>query len=185
MKPKYLSILIVAAFTYATVLFNTHNSTVRASSEHRLAETASDEASNGATLTGRVTLAGQAPKNHSINMAADSVCSKSHSGAAMSEEVVTGADNAVANVLVYVSDGVSGRTSEAPNHPAVIEQKGCQYRPHVIAVEAGQKLLVENSDPTTHNIHQCPTTIVNGISRKRRERLPWKQPLGEKKSRSR
>src|SRR6516225_8107884 len=101
--------------------------------------TASDEASNGATLTGRVTLAGQAPKNHSINMAADSVCSKSHSGAAMSEEVVTGADNAVANVLVYVSDGVSGRTSEAPNHPAVIEQKGCQYRPHVIAVEAGQK----------------------------------------------
>jgi len=37
MKPKYLSILIVAAFTYATVLFNTHNSTVRGSSEHRLA----------------------------------------------------------------------------------------------------------------------------------------------------
>jgi plastocyanin len=74
----------------------------------------------------------------------------------MSEEVVTGADNAVANVLVYVSEGLAGRTFDAPKQPVTIEQKGCQYRPHVVALEAGQKLLVENSDPTTHNIHPLP-----------------------------
>jgi plastocyanin len=90
-------------------------------------------------------------------MAADPVCSKSHPGAAMSEEVVTGPDNTVANVLVYVSEGLPGRTFEAPKESAVIQQKGCQYHPHVAAVETGQKLMVENSDPTTHNIHPVPS----------------------------
>jgi len=90
-------------------------------------------------------------------MAADPICSKSHPGPATSEEVVTGPDNSVANVLVYVADGLAGRTFDAPKEPAVIEQKGCQYRPHVVALEVGQKLLVENSDPTTHNIHPLPS----------------------------
>jgi plastocyanin len=89
-------------------------------------------------------------------MATDPVCSQTHAGPATSEDVVTGPDNGVANVLVYVSEGLAGRTFEAPKQAAVIEQKGCQYRPHVIAVEVGQKLLVENSDPTAHNIHPLP-----------------------------
>jgi hypothetical protein len=37
-----------------------------------------------------------------------------------------------------------------------LEQKGCQYKPHVIAVRGGQELKVVNSDPTTHNIHPSP-----------------------------
>ncbi len=157
MKRKDLSILIAGALTYTAVLLNSRHSTVRASDERRVSGTASDDVSNGAAVTGKVTFTGQAPKNHAINMAADPVCSKSHPGAAMSEEVVTGPENVVANVLVYVSEGLPGRTFEATKQPAIIQQKGCQYHPHVVAVEAGQKLLVENGDPTTHNIHPVPS----------------------------
>jgi hypothetical protein len=38
----------------------------------------------------------------------------------------------------------------------VLEQKGCQYKPHVLALQANQKLDVVNSDETTHNIHPSP-----------------------------
>ena len=38
----------------------------------------------------------------------------------------------------------------------MIEQKGCQYRPHVLALQTNQKLDVVNDDATTHNIHPTP-----------------------------
>lgn len=157
MKPKCQNIVIAAVLIYFAIPYKKQASTVHASDEDRSSRAASGDVSTETKLVGRVTLAGQAPRNHAINMATDPVCSKSHPGAATSEEVVTGPDNAVANVLVYVSEGLAGRTFDAPKEPAVIEQKGCQYRPHVIAVEVGQKLLVENSDPTTHNIHPLPS----------------------------
>ena len=38
----------------------------------------------------------------------------------------------------------------------MLEQKGCTYRPHVVALQANQKLDVVNADTTTHNIHPMP-----------------------------
>jgi hypothetical protein len=38
----------------------------------------------------------------------------------------------------------------------VIDQAGCQYVPHVVAVQVNQPIEVKNSDPTTHNIHPTP-----------------------------
>ena len=157
MKRKYLCMLIAVTLIHLAAPYGNPKSTARASDEYRSTPGVAAEGSAETNLTGKVSLAGPAPKNHPINMATDPVCSKAHAGPATSEEVVIGPDNAVANVLVYISEGLAGRTFDAPKQPAVIEQKGCQYRPHVIAVEVGQKLLVENSDPTAHNIHPLPT----------------------------
>ncbi len=157
MNQKYLNILLAAVLIHSVMPYGKQESTARASDEYPPTRAVSTDVSTETKLVGRVTLAGQAPQNHAINMAADPICSKSHPGPATSEEVVTGPDNSVANVLVYVADGLAGRTFDAPKEPAVIEQKGCQYRPHVVALEVGQKLLVENSDPTTHNIHPLPS----------------------------
>jgi plastocyanin len=60
------------------------------------------------------------------------------------------------NVIVFVSEGLGDRTFEEPSRPAVIDQKGCLYQPHVLAVRANQKLEVVNDDPTSHNIHPQP-----------------------------
>src|SRR6185503_3810709 len=36
--------------------------------------------------------------------------------------------------------------------PPVLDQLGCRYAPHVLALRAGGTLLVSNSDPLTHSV---------------------------------
>ncbi len=111
---------------------------------------------SAASLKGTVKFEGTAPKASPINMSADPLCAKSHTTPATTEDVVVGANGGLANVVVYVSDGLGSQTFQPSPQPATLEQKGCQYRPHVLALQANQKLQVVNSDETTHNIHPNP-----------------------------
>jgi plastocyanin len=109
-----------------------------------------------ASLTGVVKFNGTAPKPARIDMSADPNCAKAHPTPATTEDVVVGDNGGLANVVIYVSDGLTSHTFQPPQQPAVFEQKGCQYKPHVLAMQANQKLDVVNSDETTHNIHPNP-----------------------------
>jgi len=109
-----------------------------------------------ASLTGVVKFNGTAPKPARIDMSADPTCAKAHPTPAATEDIVVGDDGGLANVVIYVSDGLTSHTFQPPQQPAVFEQKGCQYKPHVLAMQANQKLDVVNSDETTHNIHPNP-----------------------------
>lgn len=60
------------------------------------------------------------------------------------------------NVMVYVKEGLGDKKFDPPSDPFVLDQVGCQYKPHVITIMEGQKLRVRNSDPTNHNIHFLP-----------------------------
>lgn len=108
------------------------------------------------SVTGVVKFEGTPPKATRIDMSQDPICANAHSTPLMTEDVVVGANGGLANVVVYVSDGLAGKTFEPPQQPAMLEQKGCQYKPHVLALQARQKLDVVNSDETTHNIHPTP-----------------------------
>jgi hypothetical protein len=55
-------------------------------------------------------------------------------------------------VSVQFPDGLAPPAAPAPS-PAMLDQKGCQYRPHVLAVRVGQPIVVSNSDGFLHNIH--------------------------------
>jgi len=107
-------------------------------------------------LTGTVKLDGPPPKGKPINMAKEPICMKAHPTPALTEEVVVGANGMLQNVIVYVSEGLPNSNFSPPSEPAKIEQKGCLYHPHVIAVQANQKLQVVNNDSTSHNIHPLP-----------------------------
>jgi len=114
-----------------------------------------DEA-NAATVTGKVSFTGDKPKVATIDMSANPACARAHSGApAKSEEVVVNDNGTLKNVLVYVK-GVPDRQYPTPSSAVTLDQKGCQYGPHVIAVMAGQNIEVKNDDPTNHNIHPLP-----------------------------
>ena len=108
------------------------------------------------SLRGTVKFQGTVPAAKPINMAADPNCAKQHSSPVLSQEIVADAKGDLQNVVVFVSEGLGNRTFEPPSQPAVIEQKGCMYAPHVLAVRASQQLEVVNSDPTLHNIHPLP-----------------------------
>ena len=113
-------------------------------------------AGTSVSVKGTVKFEGTAPKLARIDMSQDPLCTKAHPTPATTEEVVVGTTGGLANVVVYVSDGLTSHDFQPPQQPAVLEQKGCQYKPHVLALEANQKLDVVNSDETTHNIHPSP-----------------------------
>ena len=112
-------------------------------------ETAARMAGSGG-IAGSVAYANGDPDTV-IGMDADPVCAAMHNGDVHTETVVADAGN-LANVFVYVKEGLSGSYS-APAEKAVLDQKGCQYRPHVSGIMVGQTLLIRNSDPTLHNVH--------------------------------
>ena len=104
-----------------------------------------------ATVNGTVKFDGTAPKPAKIDMSQDPACKGSNTSESL---VVDNGD--VANVFVYVKDGLGDRTFDVPKDPVTINQQGCQYHPHVLGVMAGQPVKIENSDETTHNIHPTP-----------------------------
>src|ERR1017187_1190100 len=104
-----------------------------------------------ATINGTVKFDGTAPKASKIDMSQDPGCK----GANEAENVVvTGGD--LANVFVYVKDGLGNRTFVAPKDPVVLEQQGCRYHPRALGVMAGQAVQIKNADPTTHDMHPPP-----------------------------
>jgi hypothetical protein len=117
----------------------------------------SPDKAGGPALTGRVILKRAAPKRKVINMGKDPACVKFHKGEAVyDEELIVADDGGVKNVFVYVRRGVPKRDYPLPSEPASLDQKGCMYRPRVQGVRVGQKLLVANSDPVTHNVRSFP-----------------------------
>lgn len=114
----------------------------------------------GAAVTGQVggtvKLDGPVPHQKPIDMSKDPACAQTRGGApASGENVVVGANGGLANVVVYISQGLSGEIPVA-SKPVTFEQKGCQYVPHVVAVNPGQHLTILNDDKTMHNIHPDP-----------------------------
>ncbi len=104
-----------------------------------------------ATVSGTVKFDGAAPKSAKIDMSQDANCQ----GANTAENIVV-SDGHLANVFVYVKEGLGNRTFDVPKEEITLIQSGCRYRPHVLGVMAGQTIKIVNGDPTTHNIHPTP-----------------------------
>ncbi len=113
----------------------------------------SASAASAGQITGFVKLDGTAPHQRGIDMSKDPTCAAAHKDKpATWENVVVGGNGGLANVVVYVSQGLTG--NEAPSsRPAKLEQRGCQYFPHVVAVDVRQQLKIVNADQALHNIH--------------------------------
>lgn len=109
------------------------------------------------SIAGTISFAGGAPAKKGISMDADPVCASSNPDPHAEDIVVNG--DKLANVFVYVKDGTvggknfSGYQFPAPPQPVTLDQKGCQYTPHVIGVQVNQTFNVTNSDPTAHNVN--------------------------------
>jgi len=116
-----------------------------------------DEA-NGATVTGKVAYDGAKPSPKTIDMSANAVCMRAHASAPQkSEELVVNDNNTVKYAFVWVKSGLPDKQWATPATPVTLDQNTCIYKPHMIAIQAGQNIEVKNSDPTNHNIHPMPT----------------------------
>ena len=112
-------------------------------------------ATGTASVSGKISFEGTAPPAEKIKLAADPKCVALHPQG-LERQPIRVKGGGLADVFVYVKSGVGG-TYPAPTTPVVLDQNGCNYIPHIVALQAGQPLKIRNSDDTLHNIHPRPT----------------------------
>ena len=116
------------------------------------------DAGTAGTISGKVAFEGQPPQNPTIPMESDPVCAAAHKDGAGSQTYMV-KDGGLDNVFVYIKDGLGNKYAfDAPTQPVTIDQKGCEYVPHVLGVRVGQPLEILNSDNTMHNVHGMAQT---------------------------
>ena len=111
-------------------------------------------------ITGTVSLKGTPPKEKDITpLKDDPNCGKLHTDMPTTHFYVVNASGKLADVVLFLKDAKgSGGATPAP---VALDQKGCEYTPQILAVQTGQKIVVKNSDPVMHNVHDLPTVAGN------------------------
>jgi plastocyanin len=107
------------------------------------------------SISGKITYDGAVPAAEKVKLSADPKCQGMHPQG-LEKQPVRVSNGGLADVFVWVKSGISG-TYPAPTEAVLLDQKGCNYEPHIITVQAGQPLKIRNDDDTLHNIHPRPT----------------------------
>jgi plastocyanin len=121
-------------------------------------------------FSGRVVLTGTAPTLGPIHTKGANIKDAEVCAAVdmPNERLVTGADNGVANVFIYMQKAPKGTAKPTPLDEAVIfDQKNCRFLPHCLVVPTGQLVKVLSNDTVGHNTHSYPArnnAINNTVS---------------------
>ena len=100
---------------------------------------------------GRVSIVGELPPERVVVM--DPVCQRLSTGVTTTQFYRAALDGGLADVVVYVDAPDGGFSLPKPPEPAVLDNVNCWFEPYVMAVQAGQKVLLRNSDAVVHNFH--------------------------------
>lgn len=120
-----------------------------------------------ADFTGRFIVEGEPPAMPTLAVSGTDagVCAPGGK-APLSEEVVVGPDNGLANVLIYLDMDIPvewEHESYAATRDALLagengfDQKGCVFLSHVFAMRSTQTVEIINSDPVSHNTNIAAT----------------------------
>lgn len=103
---------------------------------------------DGGTITGTVKFKGTAPAPKKLEITKDKeVCGKT---AKTDPSLIVSGGNLV-NAVVHLTDIKTGKKIEPQK--VTLDQKGCEYSPHVMAFPVGSTVEILNTDGILHNIH--------------------------------
>ncbi len=158
MKHSIYALLLIAALAFACGRKEETPTTETAPAATEPAKPAAAiDASTIATVSGKVNFTGTKPAPKKIRMEQDKYCAAQHPGGSIeTEDVVVNDNGTLANVFVWVEEGLGDRKIETSAQAVTLDQRGCRYQPHVLGVMTGQPLDVVSSDNTNHNIHPMP-----------------------------
>ena len=111
---------------------------------------------SAATISGTVAFEGTPPAPETIDMSEEPTCAEKYTEPPTREAAVI-SDGHLANVYVYVKEGLPALDFPTPTEGVTLDQDGCHYVPHVLAIQTGQPLIIKNSDGILHNINTQPT----------------------------
>jgi hypothetical protein len=104
---------------------------------------------HGGTVKGSVRLASDASRDVYDRVTKDeTVCGKRKP----SPRLLTGAENRVRNVVVWIDKIAQGKKCD-PAGIAALRQRKCEYNPHVLLLRPNDELEIVNEDPILHNVH--------------------------------
>lgn len=105
--------------------------------------------SGGGSISGSVKLGGAAPAAKPLEVNKDqNVCGKEKPNPAFA----IGSNKGVKWAVVRLTDIKKGKALDSAAKP-VLDQKACEFLPHVVVVPIGATLAIKNSDAITHNVH--------------------------------
>ena len=108
---------------------------------------------DGGTISGTVKFKGSAPAPKKLEVTKDKeVCAKS---AKTDPSLIVSGGN-LANAVVHITDIQTGKKMEPKK--VNLDQKECEYHPHVLAFPAGSTVDIQNPDGILHNIHSQSKT---------------------------
>jgi hypothetical protein len=109
-----------------------------------------------AELSGKTILNGRPPPEVLVDLTDFPECRRVHPDPLYTCHYIVSSEGGLANVLVYIKDGLSGHTFPAPTNMPVLDQKNCRIRPYVMGVVTNQKFQIKNSEPYMDTIHALP-----------------------------
>jgi plastocyanin len=113
-----------------------------------MAQYAGGSVSDGGSISGTVKLKGNAPAPKKLDVNKDKeVCGKTPKE---DQSLVVSGGN-IANAVVTITDIKKGKQAEVKK--VTLDQKGCEYHPHVLAFPAGTTVEILNPDGILHNVH--------------------------------
>jgi hypothetical protein len=131
-------------------------------------------AADWGSLKGRFVVEGTAPTPAPLVVDKDQYCIDNKP---TSDTVIVGKDNALVNAVAFLFLGRGAKVEVHPDYvellkePAVIDNKGCRFVPHLVTVTTGQPFVIKNSDPLGHNTNVLGLfneTIAAGEERTRK-----------------
>jgi len=108
-----------------------------------------------AGISGRVWLTGVPPPEIPIHLEG-TTCGSLHLQPFSTRHYVVTHDGGLANVFVYIKQGLENLTFPVPTNRPVLNNQGCLFEPYVMGLQTRQKFTIENSDLILHNIHATP-----------------------------
>ncbi|HLY92386.1 MAG TPA: carboxypeptidase regulatory-like domain-containing protein [Candidatus Angelobacter sp.] len=113
------------------------------------AATISIDPATAGSISGMVSFKGAPPKLKPLDMTQDPACPSDPQPA----DGVAVSGGRLADVFLYIKEGLPQGTFAVPTESVALDQKGCRYVPHVLGLMTGQQLKILNSDKADHNIH--------------------------------
>jgi len=108
------------------------------------------QVADGGSISGTISVSGAIPKLPARSINKDpNICGR---GTRQSEELIVNSGG-LRNAVVIVQGVTRGKALPPNAQTATIDQKNCEYTPHVMIVPVKTEVSILNSDPILHNIH--------------------------------
>jgi plastocyanin len=104
---------------------------------------------DGGSISGTVKFAGAAPAPKKLEVSKDKeVCGKS----AKTDQSLVVSNGNLVNAVVSITDIKTGKKIDV-SKKVKLDQKECEYHPHVLAFPVGTTVEIQNPDGILHNVH--------------------------------